>query len=53
MPRRTFGSWILHDADADLDEWFAAMEAYLQLLLAREPSEIDLYEEPVQAVPAV
>ncbi|MCF2540868.1 MULTISPECIES: hypothetical protein [Streptomyces] len=43
----SFDSWFFHDADADLDEWLAAMEGHLELLLARVPSEIDVYEEPV------
>ncbi|MEV5887207.1 hypothetical protein AB0L74_31880 [Streptomyces sp. NPDC052020] len=43
----SFDSWFFHDADADLDEWFAAMEEHPALLLGRRPSEIDLYEEPV------
>ncbi|MGW0544870.1 hypothetical protein ACWD0D_31865 [Streptomyces griseoincarnatus] len=43
----SFNSWFFHDADADLDEWLAAMEGHLELLLARVPSEIDVYEEPV------
>ncbi|MFE5793366.1 hypothetical protein ACFQ8C_12440 [Streptomyces sp. NPDC056503] len=33
-----------------LDEWLAAMERHLEPLLARRPSEIDVYEEPVQVV---
>ncbi|MFD0078497.1 hypothetical protein ACFVIY_39475 [Streptomyces sp. NPDC127166] len=40
-------SWFFHDANADLDEWLAAMEGHLELLLARGPSEIDVYKEPV------
>ncbi|MEU3693794.1 hypothetical protein [Streptomyces narbonensis] len=43
----SFDSWFFHDANADLDEWLAAMERQLELLLARRPSEIDVYEEPV------
>lgn len=43
----SFNSWFFHDADADLDEWLATMEGHLELLLARVPSEIDVYEEPV------
>ncbi|MFF9908977.1 hypothetical protein [Streptomyces sp. NPDC013457] len=43
----SFDSWFFHDADADLDEWFAAMERYLERVLARAPAEIDVYEEPV------
>ncbi|MGW0773434.1 hypothetical protein ACWD01_07180 [Streptomyces sp. NPDC002835] len=43
----SFDSWFFHDANADLDEWLAAMERHLELLLARRPSEIDVYEEPV------
>ncbi|SDL96145.1 hypothetical protein [Streptomyces wuyuanensis] len=43
----SFNSWFFHDADADLDEWLAAMEGHLELLLARVPAEIDVYEEPV------
>ncbi|MFG3044854.1 hypothetical protein [Streptomyces sp. NPDC048202] len=42
-----FGSWFFHDADADLGEWFAATERHLELVLARVPVEIDVYEEPV------
>jgi hypothetical protein len=42
-----FDSWFFHDANADIDEWLAAMEGHLELLLARGPSEIDVYEEPV------
>ncbi|MDX3772455.1 MULTISPECIES: hypothetical protein [unclassified Streptomyces] len=42
-----FDSWFFHDADADLDQWLAAMEGHLELLLARGPSEIDVYEESV------
>ncbi|MET8404339.1 hypothetical protein [Streptomyces sp900116325] len=42
-----FDSWFFHDANADLDEWLAAMEVHLELLLARGPSEIDVYEESV------
>lgn len=42
-----FNSWFFHDAGADLDEWLAAMEEHLGPLLARVPSEIDVYEEPV------
>ncbi|MER7576968.1 hypothetical protein [Streptomyces sp. NPDC126514] len=43
----SFDSWLFHDAGADLDEWFVAMERRLALLLGRRPSEIDLYEERV------
>ncbi|MET9452895.1 hypothetical protein [Streptomyces cinerochromogenes] len=43
----SFASWFFHDADANLDEWFAAMEGHLELVLARVPAEIDVYEEPV------
>lgn len=43
----SFNSWFFHDTNADLDEWLAAMEGHLELLLARGPSEIDVYEEPV------
>ncbi len=43
----SFDSWFFHDAGADLDEWFAAMEGRLALLLGRRPAETDLYEEPV------
>lgn len=43
----SFDSWFFHDAKADLDEWLAVMEGHLELLLARVPSEIDVYEEPV------
>ncbi|MEU9230752.1 hypothetical protein AB0D40_41360 [Streptomyces massasporeus] len=43
----SFDSWFFHDADADLDEGFAAMESHLELVLARAPAEIDVYEEPV------
>ncbi|MFE3526891.1 hypothetical protein ACFXOD_35990 [Streptomyces sp. NPDC059161] len=43
----SFDSWFFHDAGADLDEWFAAVEGRLALLLGRRPSEIDLHEEPV------
>ncbi|KJY28527.1 hypothetical protein VR44_25115 [Streptomyces katrae] len=43
----SFDSWFFHDTNGDLDEWFAAMERHLELLLARRPSEIDVYEEPV------
>ncbi|MCW8382450.1 hypothetical protein [Streptomyces justiciae] len=43
----TFNSWFFHDADANLDEWLTAMERHLALLLARVPSEIHAYEEPV------
>jgi hypothetical protein len=43
----SFNSWFFHDVDVDLDEWLAAMEGHLELLLARVPSEIDVYEEPV------
>ncbi|MFE1556093.1 hypothetical protein ACFW6V_14085 [Streptomyces sp. NPDC058734] len=42
----SFGSWYFHDADEDLDEWFAAMANRLgPLLLDRTPCETDLYEE--------
>ncbi|MFJ2407184.1 hypothetical protein ACIOUE_38475 [Streptomyces xanthochromogenes] len=44
---RSFDSWFFHDADANLDEWFAAMEGHLELVLARVPAEIDVYEERV------
>ncbi|CAM5274309.1 hypothetical protein STANM309S_06455 [Streptomyces tanashiensis] len=43
----SFNSWFFHDADAGLDEWLVAMEGHLEPLLARAPSEIDVYEEPV------
>jgi hypothetical protein len=43
----SFNSWFFHDSDADLDQWFAAIEGHLELLLDRGPSEVDLYEEPV------
>ncbi|MFV2117106.1 hypothetical protein ACE14D_01055 [Streptomyces sp. Act-28] len=43
----SFNSWFFHDANAGLDEWLAAMEGHLEPLLARGPSEIDAYEEPV------
>ncbi|WP_406859158.1 hypothetical protein ABZO31_02350 [Streptomyces sp. HUAS MG47] len=43
----SFTSWFFHDAGADLDEWFAAMERHLEPLLDRGLSEIDVYEEPV------
>ncbi|MEU1231993.1 hypothetical protein [Streptomyces sp. NPDC005828] len=43
----SFDSWFFHDADADLDEWFAAMERHLEPVLARVPAEIDVYEESV------
>ncbi|MFJ9080080.1 hypothetical protein ACIRO3_33320 [Streptomyces sp. NPDC102278] len=43
----SFDSWFFHDTDTDLDQWFAAMESRLELLLDRGPSEISLYEEPV------
>ncbi|MFE6155834.1 hypothetical protein [Streptomyces sp. NPDC057889] len=43
----SFNSWFFHEANADLDEWLAAMEGHLELLLARVPAEIDVYEEPV------
>lgn len=44
----SFDSWFFHDdANADLEEWLAAMEGHLELLPARGPSEIDVYEEPV------
>ena len=46
----SFNSWFFHDDHADLDEWLAAMEGHLEPLLARVPSEIDVYEEPVQVV---
>ncbi|MFD9516144.1 hypothetical protein [Streptomyces sp. NPDC059979] len=42
----SFSSWFFHDTDEDLDQWFAAMEGHLEVLLDRRPSEIDLYEEP-------
>lgn len=42
-----FNSWFFNDTGADLDEWAAAMEGHLVQLLARVPSEIDVYEEPV------
>ncbi|MFF3609200.1 hypothetical protein [Streptomyces sp. NPDC002463] len=44
----SFESWFFHDAAADLDEWFTAMEGRLALLLGRRPSGNDLYVEPVQ-----
>ncbi|MDT6985460.1 hypothetical protein ACFSUJ_32670 [Streptomyces lusitanus] len=43
----SFDSWFFHDANADLDEWFAAMERHLEPVLTRRPSEINVYEEPV------
>ncbi|WP_020139588.1 hypothetical protein [Streptomyces sp. 351MFTsu5.1] len=43
----SFDSWFFHDADTNLDEWFAAMEGHLELVLARVPGEIDVYEERV------
>lgn len=43
----SFDSWFFYDANADLDEWFAAMERHLELVLARRPSGINVYEEPV------
>ncbi|MEV5282943.1 hypothetical protein [Streptomyces sp. NPDC052811] len=43
----SFDSWFFHDANADLDEWFAAVERHLELVLARVPAEIDVYEDPV------
>jgi hypothetical protein len=43
----SFDSWFFHDTDAHLEEWFAAMEGHLALVLDRMPSEIDLYEGPV------
>lgn len=43
----SFDSWFFHDTDADADQWFAAMETRLELLLERGPSEIELYEEAV------
>ncbi|WP_432154771.1 hypothetical protein [Streptomyces tricolor] len=43
----SFNSWFFHGADADLDEWLATMEGHLELLFARVPSKIDVYEEPV------
>lgn len=43
----SYNSWFFHDADADLEEWFTAMERHLEALLDRGPTEIELYEEPV------
>ncbi|MFD8966886.1 hypothetical protein ACFV0C_18130 [Streptomyces sp. NPDC059568] len=43
----SFDSWFFHDADSDIDDWFAAMAGHLELLLDRGPSELDLYENPV------
>lgn len=43
----SFDSWFFHDTDGDLDEWFAAMERHLEPLLARRPSELDVYQETV------
>lgn len=43
----SFDSWFFHDANADLEEWCAAMERHLELVLARVPAEIDVYEELV------
>ncbi|MGE7386913.1 hypothetical protein ACQKM2_15670 [Streptomyces sp. NPDC004126] len=44
----SFDSWFFHDADEDLEEWFAAMADRLgPLLLDRTPCETDLYEETV------
>ena len=43
----SFNSWFFQDANAHLDEWLAAMQGHLELLLARVPAEIDVYEEPV------
>ncbi|MFE5192054.1 hypothetical protein [Streptomyces sp. NPDC056628] len=43
----SFNSWFFHDTNAGLDKWLAAMEGHLEPLLARVPSEIDVYEEPV------
>ncbi|MFI8963046.1 hypothetical protein ACIGO8_13080 [Streptomyces sp. NPDC053493] len=42
----SFSSWFFHDADANLADWLAAMEGSLKPLLARVPSETDVYEEP-------
>ncbi|MFI0219968.1 hypothetical protein [Streptomyces lydicus] len=42
-----FDSWFFHDADTDLDRWFATTERHLELLLERMPCEIDVYEGPV------
>ncbi|KUO02914.1 hypothetical protein AQJ67_18900 [Streptomyces caeruleatus] len=41
----SFSSWFFHDSGVDLDQWFAAIEGHLELLLDRGPSEIELYEE--------
>ncbi|MEU3778873.1 hypothetical protein AB0F11_37865 [Streptomyces sp. NPDC032472] len=46
-PMFTVDLWFFHDADAGLDEWFAALERHLKPLLARVPSDIDVYEELV------
>lgn len=43
----SFHSWFFHDAGADLEEWFAAMEGRLRVLFARRPAEMDVYEEQV------
>ncbi|MFF1410920.1 hypothetical protein ACFVX6_14210 [Streptomyces sp. NPDC058289] len=43
----SFDSWFFHDSDADLDQWFAAMEKRLELVGGRGPFEIELYEELV------
>ncbi|MER6778350.1 hypothetical protein ACFY3Y_39865, partial [Streptomyces sp. NPDC000656] len=43
----SFNSWFFHDANEGLGEWLVAMEGHLEPLLARVPSEIDVYEEPV------
>jgi hypothetical protein len=43
----SFNSWFFHDADGDIDEWFAAMEGHLEPLLDRGPFELDVYENPV------
>lgn len=43
----SFDSWFFHDADVDLDHWFAVMEGHLEPLLDRGPSGVDLYEESV------
>ncbi|MFB9606867.1 hypothetical protein ACFFTQ_28315 [Streptomyces roseofulvus] len=43
----SYDSWFFHDADADAEEWFAAVERRLEPLLDRRPSEIDVYEELV------
>lgn len=42
-----FDSWFFLDTDAELAEWLAAIEGRLEPLLARVPSEIDVYEETV------